>query len=281
MHPTNAKLAKGIAGLQFQVGRLIFPLDDGRLGELHQSKTGGDEVGPSPPMNRRRVSTKYTWSIIDAPESEGWNAEYCTEDRGPLNCISGIKDDLGDEDKTTRSVSRRRAGNKGHENYYLVSPRGKSKEEAIVDQENSANSNFRLRVMHEGGSFFLLTKGGMTYEYLNVENVWFWLHHEYPTAMKGAVGNYNGSLFLVDENNDLIIRERMGNELTWINCTAVKKGKKVITGPPWDLVPGKSPKVTPEDSLFFISKTGGLLQLTVSQNLSTRGVNLDPFTCIG
>nr|XP_043627631.1 uncharacterized protein LOC122599224 [Erigeron canadensis] len=264
MHPPNAKVAKGVAGLQFQVGRIIFPLDDGRIGELHQSRTGGDNVGPSPPVNRRRVSTKYTWSIIDAPESEGWNAEYCTGDRGPLNCISGIKDELNNEEIATGPVSRRRNGNKGHDNYYLASPGIKMKEERDIDQKSSANMNCRIRVMHEGKSFFLLTKSGLTYEYLNVDNVWFWLRHEYPTAMKGALGNYNGSLFLVDEHNNLIIRERSDNKLTWINCTAVKKGKQVIGGPPWDRPPGISPKVTPEDSLFFVSKTGGLLQLTVA-----------------
>lgn len=266
-HPPHTKVAKGIAGLQFQVGRLLFPLDDGRFGELHQSKTGGDGVGPTPPVNtRRRASTKYTWSIIDAPESEGWNAEYCTEDRGPLNCFAGVKDELNDEE-TTRSASRRRAGNKAHEHYYLTSPASsviRSQEETYTDPENSVSTNFRLRVMHEDRSFFLVTEGGLIYEYLNVENVWFWLQHEHPMAMKGALGSYNSSLFLVDENKDLIIRERAGNELAWINCTGAKKGRQVIGGKPWDLPPGKSPKVTHEDSLFFVSKTGGLLQLTVA-----------------
>lgn len=265
MHPPHAKVAKGVPGLQFQVGRLVFPLDDGRLGELHQLKAGGDGVGPTPPVNRRRVSTKYTWSMIDAPESEGWNAEYCSEERGPLNCISGIKDELND-DETTRSGFKRRTGNKARDTYHLVSPGAKSIEDDYIDRERKSSlyMNFRLRVMHEGRSFFVITKGGLTYEYLNVENVWFWLQHEHHIAMKGALGNYNGSLFLVNENNDLIIRERADNELTWMNCTAMKKGKRVIGGPPWDLSPAKSPKVTPEDSLFFISKSGTLLQLTVA-----------------
>lgn len=266
MHPPHAKVAKGVPGLQFQAGRLIFHLDDGRLGELHQSKAGGDGVGPTPPVNRRRVSTKYTWSMIDAPESEGWNAEYCSEERGPLNCISGIKDELND-DETTRSGFKRRTGNKARDTYHLVSTETNLREDDYIDQERKSSlyMNFRLRVMHEGRSFFVITEGGLTYEYLNVENVWFWLQHEHHSAMKGALGNYNGSLFLVNENNDLIIRERAGNELTWMNCTGMKKGKQVIGGPPWGLSPAKSPKVTPEDSLFFISKTGTLLQLTVSR----------------
>ncbi|KAI3687803.1 hypothetical protein L1987_81506 [Smallanthus sonchifolius] len=265
VHPPHAKVAKGVAGLQLQAGRLIFPLDDGRLGELHQSKTGGDEVGPSPPVNRRRVSTQYTWSIIDAPESEGWNAEYCTEDRGPLNCISGVKDEING-DETHRSGLRRRSGNKAHENYYLVSPGSKLKDEPDVDRESSVSVgvNFRLRVMYEGRSFFLVTVEGITYEYLDVENAWFWLKHEHAMGVRGVVGSYNGSLFLVNENKDLIVGERAGNDLTWINCSAMKKGRQVVGGPPWDVAPSKSPKVTLEDSLFFVGKSGGLLQLTVA-----------------
>ncbi|KAK9079396.1 hypothetical protein SSX86_001067 [Deinandra increscens subsp. villosa] len=266
-HPPQAKLAKGVAGLQLQAGRLIFPLDDGRLGELHQSRTGGDEVGPNPPVNRRRVSAKYTWSIIDAPESEGWNAEYCTEDRGPLNCISGVKEEInGDENEITRSGSRRRSGNhKAVENYYLVSPGGRSREEpSDFDRETSLGVNFRLRVVNEGRSFVFVTDGGVIYEYLSVETAWFWIKHEHPVNMKGAVGNYNGSLFLINENKDLMIGERSGNEMTWVNGSAMKKGKQVIGGPPWDVAPSKSPRVTPEDSLFFVSKTGGLVQLTVA-----------------
>ncbi|XP_076915744.1 uncharacterized protein LOC143575195 [Bidens hawaiensis] len=263
MHPPHAKVARAVSGLQFQAGRLIFPLDDGRLGELHQSMTGGDSVGPSPPVNRRRVSTKYTWSIIDAPESEGWNAEYCTEDRGPLNCILGVKDEIND-DETMRPGFRRRSGNKGHDSYYLVLLGSKSKDEVYVDRESSVNLNFRLRVMHEGRSFFLVTGDRVIYEYLNIENAWLWLKHGHHMGMKGALGTYNGSLFLVDENKDLVTGERVGNEFTWINCSAMKKGRQVIGGPPWDVAPSKAPKVTPEDSLFFVSRTGGLLQLTVA-----------------
>lgn len=267
LHPPQAKVAKYVAGLQFHIGRLIFPLEDGRLGELHQSKTGGDLVGPSPPINRRRVRTKYTWSIIDAPESEGWNAEYCTEHHGPLNCISGVKDEIKD-DETNRSGARRRLGNKGQENYYLVSPGSKSKEESDNIRESSIGLNFRLRVMNEGQSFVLVSDDGVVYEYMNVENVWFWITHENPMVMKRAVGSYNGSLFLVNENKDLVIGERVGTDMTWINCSGLKKGRQVNEGPPWDVSPAKVTKVTPEDSMFFVSRSGGLLQLTVSMQIS-------------
>ncbi|CAK9183478.1 unnamed protein product [Ilex paraguariensis] len=266
MYPSLAKVARGIPGIQLQVGRIIFPLDDGRLGELHLSGLGGESSGPNHQVNvRRKVTLRYAWSILDAPETEGWNAEYCTEERGLSNCIKGIKDEHNDAE-TTKSTSRRRKGGKERQNY--LSPdasggsSGKSMEEYSIP-DDWVNTNFRLRVMHEGRSFFLITDGGLAFEYLNTENMWFWLRHEHSTAMKGALGNYNGSLFLVDEHGSLLIRERRNNELAWINCTAIRKGRQIIGGPPWDGVPGKAPKVAAEDALFFVSKSGRLLQFTV------------------
>ncbi|XAR60351.1 hypothetical protein NMG60_11033684 [Bertholletia excelsa] len=247
MHPPHAKVAKGIPGLQLQGGRIIFPLDDGRLAELHLSGIGGETAGPIHYF-RRKTSLKYVWSILDAPETEGWNAEYCVEERGPSNCIMGIKDEPSEVD-ITRSTSR---GN-------LALP---------LEEYNMPydwiNLNFRLRVMHGGRSFFLVTDCGLTFEYLNTENAWLWLRHEHSTAMRGALGSYNGSLFLVDEHGSLLIRERNSNELAWINCTAMRKGKQIIGGPPWDKLAGKDLKVTAEDAMFFVSKAGRLLQFTVA-----------------
>lgn len=102
-HPVHAKAARGIPGLQLQVGRILFLLDDGRLGELHLLGLGGESSGPSTAQNSRRKvgTTKYVWSILDVPESEGWNAEYCTEERGPRNCITGIKDESKDSGITS------------------------------------------------------------------------------------------------------------------------------------------------------------------------------------
>ncbi|XP_059665324.1 uncharacterized protein LOC132311439 [Cornus florida] len=267
MHPPNAKAARGIAGLQFQVGRILFPLDDGRLAELHLPGLGGENSGPTHQVNiRRKASLKYVWSIIDAPESEGWNAEYCTEERGPSNCITGIKDEPNLAE-ISRSTPRRRKGSKAELNYLTVgasaSNLGKVSEEYNVPK-NWINTNFRLRVMHESRSFFLVTDGGLTLEYLNTENVWLWLRHDHSTAMKGALGSYNGSLFVVDEHGSLLIRERSGNELGWINCTSMRKGRHVIGGPPWDGIPGRVQRVTPVDASFFVSKSGRLQQFTVS-----------------
>ncbi|KAF2287404.1 hypothetical protein GH714_039833 [Hevea brasiliensis] len=265
MHPPHAKAAKGIAGLQLQVGRIIFALDDGRLAELHLPGLGGENTGPNYQINvRRKVSVKYVWSILDAPETEGWNAEYCKEERGPTNCITGIKDEPNDLG-ITRAATRRRKGSQAQQDYLVTgaSELIKSSEEYSFP-DNWINTNFHLRVMHGSRSFFLITDGGLAFEYLNTENVWLWLRHDHPTPMKGALGNYNGSLFLVDIYGSLLIRERSGNELGWLNCTAMRKGKQVTGGPPWDGIPGKAMKVTAEDSLFFVGKNGRLLQFTVA-----------------
>jgi hypothetical protein len=58
------------------------------MGELHFLGIEGDEV----------QSNKYGWSIIDAPETEGWNAEYCTAEHGPRICIAGAKNIAGDNE---------------------------------------------------------------------------------------------------------------------------------------------------------------------------------------
>ncbi|KAG6682706.1 uncharacterized protein LOC122293034 isoform X2 [Carya illinoinensis] len=266
MHPPYAKAARGIAGLQFHPGRMVFPLDDGRLAELHLPGLGGESAGPNQQVNvRRKASTKYMWSLMDAPESEGWNSEYCTEERGPTNCILGSKDELNGIG-TLRSMTRRRKGSQ-EQAYLQPGASGGSRmisTEESSSQDNWITTNFRLRVMHGGRSFFLIADAGLTFEYLYTESVWLWLRHDHTTAIKGALGNYNGSLYVVDTYGSLLIRERSSNELTWINCTALKKGRQVTGGPPWDGMPGKAMRVTTEDALFFVSKTGRLLQFTVA-----------------
>lgn len=270
MHPPHAKAAKSILGLHLQTGRILFPLDDGRLAELHLSGIGGEASGPTNQINvRRKPSTKYEWSVLDAPETEGWNAEYCTEERGPLNCIAGMKDGHGDgepNDSGSVSPTRRRKG-QAYQSYLSLHLHGSSLVESSSQNNyltNSLDTNFRMRAMQAERSFFLIAEGGLTFEYLYIENVWLWLRHEHSTAMKGVLGNYNSSLFLVDTQGSLLIRERSSNELSWINCTAMSKGKQVASGPPWDGTPGQFRKITSEDALFFISKKGRLLQFTVA-----------------
>ncbi|KAJ9699233.1 hypothetical protein PVL29_008035 [Vitis rotundifolia] len=266
MHPLDAKVARGIAGLQFQVGRIMFVLDDGRLAELHLSGLGGESLGLAQVNLRRKASVKYVWSILDAPETEGWNAEYCTEERGPSNCITGVRDETNDVG-ASRSITRRRKGSQEQQNYLSLRASGSSHAKSWEEYsypDNWINTNFRLRVMHGGKSFFLITDSGLIFEYVYAENVWLWLRHEHPTAMKGALGNYNGSLFLVDAHGSLLIRERSSNDLTWTNCTSMRKGRQVIAGPPWDGIPGRAMKATTEDALFFVSKNGKLLQFTVA-----------------
>lgn len=251
-HPPHAKVARGISGVQLQVGRTIFPLDDGRLAELHLSSLGGESLGPNAPLStRRKSSLKYVWSLLDAPETEGWNAEYCTEERGPSNCILGTKDESSEV-----PVSRWRKDSKIHQNYLLPSSQDSGVgEDYVIPIKNS----LRLRLMQERKSFFLITDDGVVFEYMDTENVWFWLRHEHSTRIEGAVGNYNGSLFVVDEDGSVLIRERTGNGLSWMNCSALRRGRQVVGGPPWDGIPrGK-----PDDAVFLVSKSGRLLQLRV------------------
>ncbi|XP_027360491.1 uncharacterized protein LOC113868792 isoform X2 [Abrus precatorius] len=263
-HPLHAKAARGITGLPLQVGRILFALDDGRLAELHLVGLGGESSGPFVPQNfRRKASTKYVWTILDVPESEGWNAEYCTEERGPRNCMAGIKDES--KDSGLSSVTGRRKQSQAQNHYLSLGTGGepiKSSEEYNLP-DDWISSNFRLRLMYEGKSFFIITNDGLIFEYICIESVWVWLRHDSSTAMNGIVGNYNGSLFMVDTFGSLLLREWSDNEIAWRNCTAMRKGRNIIGGPPWDRLPGKGKRVTTEDSLFFVSKNGRLLQFMV------------------
>ncbi|CAJ2679762.1 unnamed protein product [Trifolium pratense] len=270
-HPLHAKAARGKRGLPLQVGRILFALDDSRLAELHLSGLGGESAGPSLPQNFRRKTsstTKYVWSILDAPESEGWNAEFCTEERGPRNCMTGIKDESKDSGITSSVTGRRKQSQEHH--YYLSL--GKVNELISSSEEYKYNlpddwisKNFRLRLMFEGKSFFLVTSDGLIFEHVCIEDVWIWLKHDSSTAMNGIVGNYNGSLFMVDTFGSVLLREWSGNEIAWKNCTDMRKGRNVVVGgQPWDRLPGLARKrVTTEDSIFFVSKNGRLLQFMV------------------
>ncbi|XP_057456758.1 uncharacterized protein LOC130747755 isoform X2 [Lotus japonicus] len=265
-HPLHAKAARGKPGLPLQVGRILFALDDGRLAELHLVGLGGESSGPVPPQNfRRKASMKYVWSILDAPESEGWNAEYCTEERGPRNCMTGIKDES--KDSGMSSVTGRRKQSQEH-HYYLSL--GKGSELINSAEENNLpddwiSCNFRLRLMYEGKSFFLVTSDGLIFEHVCIESVWVWLKHDSSTTMNGVVGSYNGSLFMVDTFGSVLLREWSGHDIAWRNCTAMRKGRNVVGGQPWDRLPGTARRVTSttDDSLFFVSKSGRLLQFMV------------------
>ncbi|KAJ1283310.1 hypothetical protein BS78_03G118700 [Paspalum vaginatum] len=267
MSPENAKVARNVRGIHVQVGRMIFPLDDGRLAELHFPGMGGADFGPSPQSAiRRKLSNRYEWSILDAPETEGWNAEYCTEEHGPTNCITGAKSiatNTEPDDLSNNPPSRRhKVEEKQH--YLNVNGHQGGETESYNFLSRSIDLNFHMRVMHADRSLFLITDNGLTFEYLNSNGIWLWLRHEHTAAMKGTLGSYNGSLYLVDVHGNLHIRERNGDDLLWINCTAMKKGRQVASGSPWDGVPGLLRRLTTDDALFFVNKRGRLLQFTVA-----------------
>ncbi|KAK8452015.1 hypothetical protein SEVIR_5G040800v4 [Setaria viridis] len=267
MYPEHAKVARNARGVQVQVGRMIFPLDDGRLGELHFPGIGGADFGPIPQSTvRKKLSNKYEWSILDAPETEGWNAEYCIEEHGPTNCITGAKSIATDTEpndlSNTQPSRRRKVEEKQH--YLHINSHQSDEIEPYNFLSRSIDLNFHMRVMHADRSLFLITDNGLTFEYLNSNGIWLWLRHEHTTAMKGTLGSYNGSLYLVDVHGNLHIRERNGDELLWINCTAMKKGRHVASGSPWDGIPGLLRRMTTDDALFFVNKRGRLLQFMVA-----------------
>uniref|UniRef100_A0ACD5VRS6 Uncharacterized protein n=1 Tax=Avena sativa TaxID=4498 RepID=A0ACD5VRS6_AVESA len=159
MSPDHAKVARNVQGLQVQVGRLIFQLDDGRLGELHLPGLGGDHFGPGQQNSiRRKVSNKYEWSILDTPETEGWNAEYCTEEHGPTNCITGAMNVAADTEPTTLSNALpRRRKEEGKKHYLHVHSHESDETESHNFLSRSIYLNFHMRVMHADRSLFLIT----------------------------------------------------------------------------------------------------------------------------
>lgn len=265
-HPLNTIAARGVAGLELQPGRVIFALDDGRLAELHVPGIGGENSGPALQANlRRKATTKYVWTVLESPETEGWNGEYCSEERGPTNCIVGIKDD---QTTTTRSVKTRRKKKAVQQQDYLIPKIQSSLDNEYSYADDWLESNYRMRAMQGGRSFFLVSEGGFVLEHLYTENAWIWLSHEHPTAIiTASVGNYNASLYVIDEHGSLLMRERSSNnKLSWVNCTALRRGKQVIAGSPWGGIPGRAARVTVEDSLFFVGKNGRLLRFIVSRS---------------
>lgn len=269
--PQDAKVARSIPGVLLQAGRILFALDDGRLGELHLSGIGGEDVGPYlHNMLRKKALASYEWSIIDAPESEGGNAGYCTEAHGPSNCIEGVRDALDQDDATDFGISSKIRRRKGRI-YQSHSTGHKTQNHALhfeINETfltiNNIGTLFRIRAMQPDRSFFLVTDSGMIFEHLYNENLWLWLKHDHSSPIRGVLGVYNGSLFVVDDYGHLFIRERDSSGLIWVNCSAMEGGRQVALGPPWDAVHGQDRKATKEDALFFVSRSGSLLQFTVA-----------------
>ncbi|KAH9295138.1 hypothetical protein KI387_038726, partial [Taxus chinensis] len=269
--PFEAKVARSIPAVLLQTGRIIFPLDDGRLGELYLSGLGGEGVGPSPhTVLRRKALASYEWSVIDAPESEGGNAGYCTESQGPWNCVEGLKDAQGQDQMTNSGISStiRRKKGRAFQGRYTVQKMHRhdlhSETNDTYEPINNTDTLFRIRTMQPDRSFFLVTDDGIIFEHLFNENLWLWLKHDHSSIVRGILGVYNGSLFVVDNYGNLFIRERNASGLVWVNCSAMEGGRQVVVGPPWDGIHGQDRKVTADDALFFIDKNGNLLQFTVA-----------------
>eukprot|EP01018_Ginkgo_biloba_P038076 Gb_40924 [translate_table: standard] len=265
------RVARSIPGVLLQTGRILFALDDGRLGELHLSGIGGEGAGPSlHNVIRRKALANYEWSTLDAPESEGGNAGYCTENLGPMNCVEGVKDTSGQLETTDSGVLstiRRKKGRALQSNPTVQKMHRhglQAETNSLHASINNIDTLFRIRAMQPDRSFFMVTDNGLTFEHLYSENMWLWLKHDHSSPIHGILGVYNGSLFVVDISGYLFVRERHNNGLVWVNCSAMEGGRKVVVGPPWDGASNQVQKVTAEDALFFVDRNGNLLQFTVA-----------------
>lgn len=275
-----------VQGVSLSSGRLFFSLVDGRIGELHAPGLGGGNVGPislsASPRDRKQGSV-YTWSILEAPETEGGNAEYCTSVRGPANCLEGIKDSqsgwqppvsITEFSQKKRSPSKGRLGRRG----VARSDPAKETETTSATQsllsraspwKHGTESLFQLRTMQTDKSIFFIGRDGAAFERFFSGEAWLWLKHEHTLRLSGIVGMYSGGVFVVDAERNLFLRERIGSVLHWMNCTEINGGRKVTSGPPWDHgLLGEAHAATVEDALFVVDQDGNLMEFLVSVDAS-------------
>ncbi|KAL2645054.1 hypothetical protein R1flu_012641 [Riccia fluitans] len=295
-HPSQTPIVKSVPGVSLSPGRIFFSLVDGRIGELHAPGLGGGNVGPVGVRDRKQLqvggtTTTYTWSILEAPETEGGNAEFCTSVRGPANCLEGIKDSQSGWQPPVSSTDlsqRKRTGFKGRTwrrggGAAGGSMSGRADAAAAVVKDSdlinvdfsslpraapwngSVESQFMLRTMQAEKSIFFVGRDGTAFERFLSGEAWLWLKHEHSLSLLGIVGIYSGGVFVVDVERNLFLRERIGNVLHWLNCTEMSGGRKVVSGPPWDRgLLGEAHAATIEDALFMVDEAGNLMEFLVA-----------------
>lgn len=280
-HPVQTPIVSSVPGVSLSSGRLFFSLVDGRIGEFHAPGFGGGNLGPiasSVPRDRKQGSV-YTWSILEAPETEGGNAEYCTSVRGPANCLEGVKDSQSGWQPPVSSIEfsqKKRSSAKGR-----VGRRGVGRADPAKESETYSNSQsllsrtapwkhsieslFQLRTMQTDKSIFFIGRDGAAFERFFSGEAWLWLKHEHTLRLSSIVGMYSGGVFVVDAERNLFLRERIGNALHWLNCTEINLGRKILSGPPWDHgLLGEAHVPTVEDALFVVDHDGNLMEFLVS-----------------
>ncbi|CAM6104128.1 unnamed protein product [Calypogeia fissa] len=281
-HPFQTPIVNSVPGVSLSSGRLFFSLVDGRIGELHAPGLGGGNVGPvgsnSPPRDKKQGPV-YTWSVLEAPETEGGNAEYCTSFRGPANCLEGIKDSQSgwqppvsstEFSQKKKSLSKGRLGRRGVARSDPVKEVDASKgSQSLLSRASpwtqSIESLFQLRTMQTDKSIFFIGRDGAAFERFFSGEAWLWLKHEHTLRLSGILGMYSGGVFVVDAERNLFLRERIGNVLHWLNCTEINGGRKVVSGPPWDHgLLGETHAATVEDALFVVDQEGNLMEFLVA-----------------
>jgi hypothetical protein len=277
-HPFQTPILNSIPGFALIPGRIFFTLVDGRIGEFHAPGFGGGNVGPSKaPLKDKKQGPVYTWSILEAPESEGGNAEYCTSARGPANCLEGIKESQWGWQPPVSSTEsqKKKISSKGRPGRRIVGRADPKESDTSFNSESlpspaapwnqSTLSLFQLRTMHADKSVFFIGRDGAAFERFYNGEVWLWLKHEHTRPFAGILGTYGGGVLVVDSEHNLLLRERIGNVLHWLNCTEMNGGKKVVSGPPWDYgVAESTHAATTEDALFLVDQEGNLMEFLVS-----------------
>lgn len=123
---------------------------------------------------------------------------------------------------------------------------------------------FRMHTMHGTASMFLVSEAGSVLEYYWNGLQWVWLHHAHSRPMDGVLTVYNGSVFAVDDQGGLLVRERHGSGLRWRDCSAPVPIDSGAGGSSRHGFGGLPRVVHPSDQEFFISKHGTLVALTVA-----------------
>ncbi|GBG72662.1 hypothetical protein CBR_g12234 [Chara braunii] len=305
--PGDDSVMPDVPGVLLSPWRMFFPLRDGRLGELHLQGTGGMLTGPTYAASQnqpasRRPTGNYTWTIIEVPETEGGNAEYCSSSAGPANCLEGThqwgergwsnrgggSDQGGSGGSSSPSMRRRGWGSKHHESggsKRAGAGNGGGDENEDVDGDAavpSVNTRasmaapvmggmagvFKMRLIQHDTSMFLVMDDGVVAErYFNGES-WVWINHENSSPIAALTAVYNGSVLGFDKSGCIQLRERHGSNLRWHNVSSEDaRMPRITSGAPLDDIPGKPRPVTTDDAIFFVDENGELLELLVALRL--------------
>lgn len=190
-----------IRPIELGPNRRLYLADDGRLAEHSWGiKDGGDG-----------------WVLHDVPELEGGDAECCTPEKGPANCLQGTRleqshsSDKGSSGQWRDRHSKDKKGSKAKG--------GKSRDERAtlrpIDVASATVNTFKLRAMVHKSLFIVTPDGDVMERYWNGKH-WVWLSHHSDQPIAGILAVYNGTVVVLDTAGQVLVRERFGNSLRWL-----------------------------------------------------------------